>query len=484
MEHNHWRKRGLVRTCALCIAVCLSLTSCASLANEESDDSGLLGLLALYAITYIPVSSAADLASASSAVYDDNRYGLITGNTLQSLISNWPESRPAGITGKLIILQLDAANGVTGDPNLPYITPRESAGVFVYELDAGFRFNQVRSNGLVLDQVRYQADGPTVDNFLKLYNINLATDLVVFAVGTGRGPNGYTALQTGVAKSSVQDITRAWYWLRYWGADKKNLAVLNGNIRSNIGASFRGTTKSTPPNNGTFSVRSLRVHNTILHTPTEDVITIVRNNLTVNLPGHTGSYIIVDARPTPQFNLTAGAPAGQNITASANDPARFAPFEGHLKGAVSFPWVNLLDNPTNTTVDFDATGYRYKSKADLEALFAAAGYTPGKTVLSQCRSNFEAQVNGFASIAILGQPTVYFDGSFLEWTALVSKHPTASINQLPASHPWTTDTSELTGIPLGSISYNLTAANVVRPTIDPASTTTRLVVQQDQAYKQ
>ena len=91
-------------------------------------------------------------------------------------------------------------------------------------------------------------------------------------------------------------------------------------------------------------------------------------------------------------------------------------------------------------VDTGGNNWKYRGRAELETIFTAAGYAPTdaarKVVVSQCRTNFEVQVNGFASRVILGYPTVHFDGSLVEYLSLASNHPTASYNLRPEDPAW------------------------------------------------
>ncbi|XDD53425.1 hypothetical protein AB3N62_13185 [Leptospira sp. WS4.C2] len=86
----------------------------------------------------------------------------------------------------------------------------------------------------------------------------------------------------------------------------------------------------------------------------------------------------------PAKAVGAGAPS-----ASAGNQT-FVPFEGSIKSSKTFPWADLLKD--------NADGYEFLDKAAIKTLFdtTRAVYTPGTTIVSQCRTNFEAQVNGFA----------------------------------------------------------------------------------------
>lgn len=170
---------------------------------------------------------------------------------------------------------------------------------------------------------------------------------------------------------------------------------------------------------------------------------------------------------------------------------------------MSFPWANLL-------ADAGSNNWKYKTKADLAAVFTAAGYAPGdkatKVIVSQCRTNFEVQVNGFAALNILGYPTVHFDGSLVEYFSLVSGHPDAALNLLPAdpAYRFRTDTAArsqryapsadpqaptTTPSDDGVTAYNVASGTgaadrkVAQATINRNATTTRKALDQDREYK-
>jgi thiosulfate/3-mercaptopyruvate sulfurtransferase len=500
----------------------LLVTDCSSWRKKSKNNNLLLGILAL---TYIPVRTASELVNESNSDYTKNNYGLIEGSTLARWVSDWSSNKPAGITGKLVILQTDAANRITGDSFGGYIKEDTSKGVYVYLLDdyvanntSGFRFNQTRSSGLFKDSVRYQANGAFVDEWLKNFGIDPTKDLIVFAVGTANGITG--ANVTGTTKGSapasttagaasgaggVQDIARGVYWLRYWGVDIKNLAILNGNIRSNFAPSNPNLLSSsrsvTPYDNGGFSVKRLRVDNTIITLGLEDVYAIAEDGLnSTRVTGLTSKQFLIDARPSAQFNKTttgASGQAGEFITTafdSSGPPVAFGsdtanknylPTEGYIKGAVTFPWLALLEGISDdgTTVQSSAfeTGYRFKNKSNLESLFKNKGYTAGATVISQCRTNFEAQVNGFAAINILGYPTSYYDGSLAEWTALNAEHPVSSLNSVPADFKWRTDKSSVSNY--SYTNNSLFNSRLKAAIVDRTATTTRLFITEDKAYK-
>jgi len=67
-----------------------------------------------------------DIPQVSADNYDDNVNGLITGNTLKGWIEDWEGNRPAGITGKLVILQTS-----TGEAGYEYIVNNADVSTYL-----------------------------------------------------------------------------------------------------------------------------------------------------------------------------------------------------------------------------------------------------------------------------------------------------------------------------------------------------------------
>lgn len=318
-----------------------------------------------------------------------------------------------------------------------------------------------------------------------------------------------------------QEIDRAIYWLSYWGADLKHLAVLNGSLQKNYVGELRSNKIAEGAiSNGGFSVKSLRVDHTSLTLPLEDFLAVVDAKLgaTGVIEGFNAQFII-DARPTNQFNRTAPNAAfspdhpGQFITTAwsstgapsadaAGQAKSYVLYEGHVKGAATFPWANLVTDVGNGN-------WKYKSRDAIEAIFTAAGYAPSdtatKVVVSQCRTNFEVQVNGFASRVILGYPTVHFDGSLVEYLSLVSTHPDAALNLQPSdpAYKYRTDTAArsqhytagVAGVvtlvedDTGVAAYNIASGTgasdrkTAQAVVNRNATTTRKALDEDREYK-
>ena len=104
-----------------------------------------------------------------------------------------------------------------------------------------------------------------------------------------------------------------------------------------------------------------------------------------------GSALIVDARAKGRFDGTAAEPR-------AGLPS------GHMPGAANVP-VNTIANADGTV----------KDSAALKALFAAAGVTSSRPVVTTCGSGVTACVLAFGMVrAGFAEPAVY-DGSWTEW---------------------------------------------------------------------
>jgi thiosulfate/3-mercaptopyruvate sulfurtransferase len=82
---------------------------------------------------------------------------------------------------------------------------------------------------------------------------------------------------------------------------------------------------------------------------------------------------------------------------------------GHIPGAASVPWA--------TAVRDDGT---FKSREDLQALYAAKGVTGEQEVRAYCRIGERSAHTWFVLRELLGYPTVKnYDGSWTEWGNLV-----------------------------------------------------------------
>lgn len=481
--------------------------------KDKDNDKGDLGPVVF--------QNAGEITNESADDYAHNRWGLIEAETLHAFVTNWeetdtaaddevPNGRPAHLAddARLVVLQLNSANRAEGENFIP---AAPEADVYVFEIDE-FRFNEKRDTGLISDSVPYQASGPVTDQWLGRYGIDLTRDYVVFASGENANPNG----------AFFQELGRAIYWLSYWGADLQSLAIVNGTLQQNYEGELASSALSEGAiSNDDFSVRELRFDNTALTIPLEDLLEVVDNELSAaGVVDGFDKQFLIDARPTSQFtredpNAAFGdTHPGQFITTAFDSAGAPSPdaegrektyvlAEGHIKGAKSFPWAALL-------VDEGENNWKYRPKSELVEIFEEAGYTADKAddtvIVSQCRTNYEVQVNGFASRVVLGYPTVHFDGSLIEFLSIVSNHPNDEFNLKeddPAykyradkpgrlQHYQASDNDEApttTEDDDGVVAYNVPGGEgelerkVSQAKVNPDATTTRLALDEDQAYK-
>ncbi|HSC88058.1 MAG TPA: hypothetical protein VLC09_12335, partial [Polyangiaceae bacterium] len=206
-----------------------------------------------------------DLAVTSAASYADNAYGVISGSTLAAYQADWAANKPAGVEGRLVILQVTPA-GV----NSSVLAARDNEhGVYSYLLPAA-RVAQARSNGLSAFETDIP-DGPTADGVLKSFDIDPTKDFLVLTFEH----------QAATTNAVVQSVGRAWVFFNYWGWPKERLAILNGSVNWNASAGLQTTLVAEedfnlPTNTGTKSFRDLHVDQTVASISLEELLAILK----------------------------------------------------------------------------------------------------------------------------------------------------------------------------------------------------------------
>lgn len=420
----------------------------------------------------IAVNTPATIAQESADDYNANVSGLITGATLKRWKDDWLTQRPAGITGKLVILQVAA-----GEAGTEYIKP-DNTNVFTYRVPSA-EWTQTRSNG-VITTISMVSDGPSIDKLLKKYGINPKEDMIVCAMGTASPSN---AMAQG----------RCWYTLRYWGVDGKNLAILNGGSKWQVdsgamSAADFAAAESWPPDNGTVSVKDLPVDNTALQATLQDMLTA--------LPGADTNVLddgifIWDARSIDQYSAgdinEAGTVPVDYMATFQNNGSR----QGHPLGALQLNYTNLL---------VATEGQRYKDKAELQAYLdgtpdgagktfvdgtlqpvgVGSAYQPGDVIYTYCETTFRAMITGIASAVVLGKPTRFYDGAMYEWNSLSYIKDVNGVYILPSDSRWRTDTSTRSVFKPALVPPATVAARTID---DPYAASANAIVAADKAYK-
>lgn len=466
-------------TALLAGALSVALAGCGG--GGGSDDGVVAGVK-------FTVNQPAAIAQASADDYNNNANGIITGATLKRWMSNWTANRPAGITGKLVILQASA-----GPAGSEYVKA-DGTNVFTY-LSPSTEWVQTRSNG-VIETVSMVPDGASMDALLKKYNIDPTKDMIVAAMGTGSTTN---AMAQG----------RIWYALRYWGVDKANLSILNGGNQwlngNGLAAADFQATPLTGPASGSFSVKQLTNDNTSLQATVEDMLNILPGS---DVNNKSDGVFIWDARSLGQYSAgemvekgedtnpnTAGVQACAAAYCAPTDTGNYmwtfqngGSRQGHPRGALQLQYTLLLDA---------AKGYAYKSKADLAAYLAGSpdaagigfvdgkyglvgsgnGYQEGDTVYTYCETTFRAMITGITSAVILGKPARFYDGAMVEWNSLSYMQDKNGTYILPSDSPWRTDLRSFYRPATSSALVNTRVIN------NPYAGTARAIVNADKAYK-
>ncbi len=449
----------------LLIAVSIGLVGCKNPPNYDFTPS----FAKLAFPLFIKVNSAEELASVSADDYNENRFGLITARTLDNLSTNWQTQKPNGITGKLIVLQIDTGNS----PGGRYIPSSPEKDVYSYYVtynsvtETSTAFGQSRSNG-VIETESIVPEGKIIDSFLSTYGINPTRDLIVIAADSSSQNNFLSSI-------------RLVYALRYWGLDKRNVALLNGSVKqaNDNGEIFTTISRNTTVKQEFSSVRNTYTDNTILQATIGDLIHILQNGSTSFekvTPIPANGIQFVDARsnaeysPSNQNGITT-PPVGRTCVAGTGCKV---PMEGRIKNAINLEWSTLLIDPTNND-------YRFKSKSAIQSLFSNSGITGSKQLIAYCDRGIRSATILFAANSIVGFAARLYDASWIEWSALTFDESAAGWSNLIGSSPWRTDRTSRTD----SITRTATANNIVRYTFQTStsfSTTSNRVIDADKDY--
>ncbi|MFW6437152.1 MAG: sulfurtransferase [Halococcoides sp.] len=108
---------------------------------------------------------------------------------------------------------------------------------------------------------------------------------------------------------------------------------------------------------------------------------------------------LVDVRSPEEYSGEVLAPPGLTETAQRG---------GHVPGAQNVSWAAVTDDDG-----------LFKSRDELEALYADVGIEGSETTVAYCRIGERSSVAWFALHELLGYDAVNYDGSWTEWGNLV-----------------------------------------------------------------
>ncbi len=113
--------------------------------------------------------------------------------------------------------------------------------------------------------------------------------------------------------------------------------------------------------------------------------------------------VVEAGTPTPIIDIRSAAEYEGRIIAPEGVP-ELAIRAGHVPGAVNVPWVEAVSE--------DGT---YKSKDELEALYAAVGVDGSEPIIVYCRIGERSAHTWYALHTILGYDVRQYDGSWTEY---------------------------------------------------------------------
>src|SRR5690554_2287886 len=428
----------------------------------------------------LTVNTPAQITNISKENYDDNVNGLITHNTLKKWLDNWEENKPAGINGKLVIIQQGE-----GPADAKFIKPNNK-NTFTY-VDSGWL--ETRSNG-VMNIPSIVLSGPSIDCLIRKYGIDVINDMIVCAQGAG-----------SIGSYMIQGC--CWFTFSYWGVEQISLAVLNGNNQHLSDAAQLGTdyftdkaiaeVKKNDKEEVVFepaaskhprplvhkqisSVKDLKVDNTAFYASIEDVINVLP---LTDTPDNGDGIMLWDARNLPQYSGGTFEWNEKAIKETVADGNRGfqnkAPRQSHPRGALNLEFTNMLNTETGI----------YHSKAVLEEIvkgglspkgegFVSGGadegyklvqtgnaYQPGDTIIHYCETSMRAGVTIIPAAVILGIPSRLYDSAMIEWNSLTAGTKDKNgFEVLPKDSPWNT---ELFSFPKGVYGKDTDGKNNVNP---------------------
>lgn len=179
---------------------------------------------------------------------------------------------------------------------------------------------------------------------------------------------------------------RALWFLDYFG--HPNARMLDGGMQAWNAAGFATTTEATPPKAASFKISERR---DVLATA-QDVLQSLNKNETA----------ILDTRSRSEY-------LGTQIRAARG---------GAIPGAIHIEWTDNLDNSG-----------KFKSTAELQAMYNRAGITADKEVIPYCQGGYRS-AHSYVALRLIGFPRIRnYIGSWKEWgdrTDLPIENPKAS----------------------------------------------------------
>jgi thiosulfate/3-mercaptopyruvate sulfurtransferase len=172
--------------------------------------------------------------------------------------------------------------------------------------------------------------------------------------------------------NSGMRAARGLWFLEFYG--HPNVKMLDGGFKAWQTAGAPITTDAAPPKTATFKAADRRE---VLATADDVLRSIDKNDIAILDTRSRGEYL------------------GTHVRAARG---------GAIPGAIHIEWTDNLD----------ADG-KFKSNAELKAMYDKAGITPDKEVVSYCQGGYRA-AHSYVALRLLGFPKVRnYIGSWKEW---------------------------------------------------------------------
>jgi 3-mercaptopyruvate sulfurtransferase SseA len=310
--------------------------------------------------------------------------------------------------------------------------------------------------------------GELFDNNINFFQIDPKKDYVVLSIAEG--------------STGVREVVRTWWSMVYWGWDLDRLAFLNGSVEynyQNCKDYLVATSSPNPKITKEYHMSDIKTDRTSLHLYMNEVKDIVANN--------NSGYFLADARGTGEYSGEKKSKTASKECGSNHDEQCYSAFKGHIKGAVDFPYTDMLvmddekcDLNGDGKIDKNDASYKFKSYDELKDIYASKGYNSCDTVIGYCRTGRKSTILALTSTVVLGYPFRMYDGSWIQWGSMASVKDTNGDYILPEDSNIRADVEKYSEI----LGYN--DSLYVEPKgiyeIDLNATDTQNIKNEDQSY--
>jgi len=397
--------------------------------------------------------------------YRKNESGLVNADVAAKWINDWEANKPAGVNGRLFIMQVGLLPGAT-----PFIK-HDDVNVYTFDRTAGCTTTgDVRNDGISDIPMPIFAGGMTgMDGAFWAYDINPNEDMLLVVVASDEPKNMALA-------------TRFLWTMNYWGMKSDHVSIMNGTAmymfdpELNPKIKRAGVTSKAsmftamgseylmapggrldfgdmeagrmPAERQNFeSIKTLPTQpNFSLFASMEDMMNVVDAGKRRD--------VIIDGRSENEYNAniefkrskTESKECGLN-----HDQQCYSAIEGHIKGAVNLEYRGVI-NTQDFVKDLNGDGkiderdasMTFLSKRELKRTFRKLGVRKNSDIYTYCRTGTRASLITFASFEILDYKTHMYDGSWIQWSKLADATDTYGDQMIPEDSRWRTDVARYT----------------------------------------